>query len=158
MGLRKIVIIALALIFVLAMALFAISKYAPVLLPAGINSDLYLIGAVIAAAAAFLSATKDVIELVDRVANRQKKQFQEWASAITQDRAAAAHKRNREIMLKKVEVDWVEGVLENSLHGAVLLQLGMEYRPDMVIHLWDTILQRPHQPDQILSDKTKVID
>lgn len=158
MSSRKIVTLALVLVFVLALALFVISKYAPLLLPTSVSSDVYLLGVVITAAAAILSALKDVIELIDRFVNGRKEQFQEWVSAITRDRAAATHNRNREIMIKKVEVDWVEGVLENSLHGAVLLQLGMKYKPDMVVHLWDTILQRPHQLDQILPEGTKIIN
>ncbi len=33
-------------------------------------------------------------------------------------------------MLAKVSDFWIKGVLENSLHGAVLITLGIEYKPD----------------------------
>src|SRR6185503_19819010 len=66
-------------------------------------------------------------------------------SILLHSRADVLNKRNRTIMLKKVQVDWIQGLLENSLHGALLLQLGMEYRPEMVERPWDMILERLHQ-------------
>jgi hypothetical protein len=40
--------------------------------------------------------------------------------------------RNRRIMLGHVENFWVKGILEKSLHGAVLLELGIKEDPDAV--------------------------
>jgi hypothetical protein len=77
------------------------------------------------------------------------------ATTYSNDRLAARNKRNREIILKKVKLFWVEGVLENSLRGAALHNLGMEYKPKMVEHPWDMILQRPHRDDHMLPEGTK---
>src|SRR5437867_516945 len=41
-------------------------------------------------------------------------------------------RRNRRVMLEKVRNFWVKGVLEQSLHGAALIELGMEYKPEAV--------------------------
>lgn len=82
----------------------------------------------------------------------------EAISDYSQQRSVARNRRNREIMLKKVQTFWVEGVLESSLYKAVLLQLGIEYKPEMVDHPWDTVLQRPHHPDQLLFKNTKIVD
>jgi hypothetical protein len=42
--------------------------------------------------------------------------------------------RNRNTMLQKVKNDWVKGILEESLHGAVLIELGIEERKGAVEH------------------------
>src|SRR5262249_20204132 len=52
-------------------------------------------------------------------------------------KVSSADKRNRARMLEKVSIFWVKGVLENSLHGAALLELGMERRPGTVETPWD---------------------
>lgn len=76
----------------------------------------------------------------------------------SEQQAAGRYRRNRTIMLEKVRSFWIEGVLESSLHGAVLLQLGMEHRPEMVEHPWDTVLQRPHETDQLLPPNVPLIE
>ena len=40
--------------------------------------------------------------------------------------------RNRQALLNKVRRFWIEGVLDRSLHGQVLLTLGLEERPDAI--------------------------
>lgn len=67
-------------------------------------------------------------------------------------------KRNRRRMLQKVGDFWIKGVLENSLHGAALIELGMEYKPDAVQHPWDMVIQQPHQPTRSIPPRTKIID
>jgi hypothetical protein len=49
--------------------------------------------------------------------------------------------RNRQAMLKLVKDFWVKGVLEKSLHGAAMIELGLEERPDAVENPWDMVLQ-----------------
>ena len=44
--------------------------------------------------------------------------------------------RNRRVMLDHVENFWVKGVLEKSLHGAALLELGMKEDPEAVHYPW----------------------
>jgi heme/copper-type cytochrome/quinol oxidase subunit 1 len=71
MRFRRILVIALIMVFVLALALFLASRYTPLVLPQGASSDLLLWGAVIAGAVAFLSGIKDVIELVEKAASSE---------------------------------------------------------------------------------------
>ena len=68
---------------------------------------------------------------------------------IIVNQLSPSEKRNRSRMLQKVRGFWVEGVLENSLHGAVLIELDKEYDPNAVEQHrpWDMILQQPEQPD-----------
>jgi hypothetical protein len=47
--------------------------------------------------------------------------------------------RNRQILLNKVNLYWVKGVLEASLHGQVLLELGIEERYDAIAHPWGLV-------------------
>jgi hypothetical protein len=52
---------------------------------------------------------------------------------------------NRAAMLQLVRNAWVVGVLEQSLHGAAMLELGKEYTPDAVERPWDLELHFPGQ-------------
>jgi serine/threonine protein kinase/DNA polymerase III delta prime subunit len=49
--------------------------------------------------------------------------------------------RNRERLLRKVRSFWIAGVLEHSLHGAALIALGLQERPDAVATPWQLLLQ-----------------
>ena len=50
-------------------------------------------------------------------------------SIPTSEKAKSAReKRNRQAMLKLVNDIWIKGVLEQSLHGAALIALGLEER------------------------------
>lgn len=66
--------------------------------------------------------------------------------------------RNRQAMLGLVRNTWVKGVLENSLHGAVLIELGMEERKEAVEHPWEVVVQTPNRPNRQLPRGTKMID
>src|SRR5688572_28657184 len=43
---------------------------------------------------------------------------------------------NRRVMLNHVESFWVKGILEKSLHGAALIELGMKEDPNKVNSPW----------------------
>src|SRR5688500_17699081 len=49
---------------------------------------------------------------------------------------------NRRVMLDHVENFWVKGILEKSLHGAALLELGIKEDPIAVNYPW-TIKKEP---------------
>jgi GTPase SAR1 family protein len=66
--------------------------------------------------------------------------------------------RNRRAMLELVKNTWIKGVLEQSLHGAVLIELGMEERKDAVEYPWDMVLQSLDQPNRPLPRGTKILD
>ncbi|HEX2619148.1 MAG TPA: hypothetical protein VHL11_03345, partial [Phototrophicaceae bacterium] len=62
---------------------------------------------------------------------------------ITPPRPITQPDSNRKRLLAKVEQFWVKGVLENSLSGTTLLELGIKPMPDAVDRGWDMILQQP---------------
>lgn len=67
-------------------------------------------------------------------------------------------RRNRAAMLQLVRNTWIKGVLEQSLHGAALLELGMEYNPAAVDHPWDMVVQIPDRPNKALPPKTRIVE
>lgn len=64
--------------------------------------------------------------------------------------------RNRQALLNKVRRFWIEGVLERSLHGQVLLTLGLEERPDAISPPWQITYATPGQAAQPLPAGTQV--
>jgi hypothetical protein len=66
--------------------------------------------------------------------------------------------RNRRAMLELVRNTWIKGVLEQSLHGAAMIELGMEERADAVEHPWDIVVRMPNRKDRELPPGTKIID
>jgi serine/threonine protein kinase len=66
--------------------------------------------------------------------------------------------RNRHAMLQNVRSFWIEGVLENSLHGAALLELGMKQATSSVEHPWHTLLHTPTGAEQTLPPGTQILD
>jgi len=65
-------------------------------------------------------------------------------------------RRNRAVMLQKVHDFWVKGVLENSLHKAALIDLGMAYQPDAVAYPWEMVVERPDATPQSLPQGTPI--
>ena len=66
--------------------------------------------------------------------------------------------RNRQILLNKVKNYWVKGVLETSLHGVALIELGLENRLDVLAHPWGMLWETSEQTRQEISQHTKAID
>lgn len=52
------------------------------------------------------------------------------------DSKGQVEQRNRRVMLDHVENFWVKGILEKSLHGAALLELGIKEDPEAVSYPW----------------------
>jgi len=65
-------------------------------------------------------------------------------------RLSPQEQRNRGRMLDKVEAFWVKGVLEQSLYQVARIELGLEFDPDAVVHAWESVVQRPNQPNQAI--------
>jgi len=72
--------------------------------------------------------------------------------------AETKERRDLGILLKNVETTWIKGVLENSVHDAVWLDLGKEKRADAVEHPWQMMLEVPGQTRQTLPPETKIKD
>lgn len=66
--------------------------------------------------------------------------------------------RNREILLERVRISWVEGVLEKSIYKAALIELGKEVEPGAVEHPWEKILETPDRPRESVERGKKTID
>ena len=71
---------------------------------------------------------------------------------------AARSDHNRRRMLAKVKAFWVTGVLENSLHGAALLALGMEPIAHAVAYPWEMIVQQPDYPARPLPPGSRIAE
>jgi DNA polymerase III delta prime subunit len=61
-----------------------------------------------------------------------------------------AERTNLLRLLERVQHDWIEGVLEASLHHRAWLELGLDWRTDAVEHPWDRIVVAPDRPIQTL--------
>ena len=56
-------------------------------------------------------------------------------------RQEAEDARNRNTLLIRVRHDWIAGVLERSVLGAALIDLGLQARPDAVERPWRSVVQ-----------------
>lgn len=70
----------------------------------------------------------------------------------------AAANPNRERMFQLVHNTWIEGVLEQSLHGAAMLELGMAYDHDAVEHPWEMVVQMPGRERAPVPPGTAILD
>ncbi len=66
--------------------------------------------------------------------------------------------RNRERMLKRVHATWIAGVLEQSLHGAALIVLGLEEKVDVLDNPWRLLMQEVDRPPQLLPEGTRIAE
>ena len=66
--------------------------------------------------------------------------------------------KNRQNMLQLVWNTWIEGLLKKSLYNEVLIELGMETRPDAVDHPWDMLVQMPDRAPEMLPAGVKMLD
>jgi len=79
------------------------------------------------------------------------------SDALKRSPTPEQRQRNRDTMLDLVRSFWVKGVLEQSLHSAAMIELGMEEKLDAVEHPWDMVLQTGRE-DRTLPPGTKIID
>ncbi len=83
------------------------------------------------------------------------------AAEISLRRLTPQQYRNRQALLSKVNNFWVKNVLEKSLHGQALLDLGLEDRADLVSHPWDMSWQTGQSGPRSLpagTDLTQLFD
>ncbi len=83
---------------------------------------------------------------------------QKLANLLAGGRNESRDRQNRQAMLKLVKDFWVKGVLESSLHGAALIELGLEARPEAVDRPWEMVLQTPDLPHLSIPAGTKMVD
>lgn len=63
---------------------------------------------------------------------------------------------HRQLLLKEVHAFWIAGVLEQSLHGAALIALGLHERPDIIANPWGLVLQQPERAVRTLPRGTQI--
>jgi eukaryotic-like serine/threonine-protein kinase len=71
-------------------------------------------------------------------------------------KAEQRDRRRKLILLDKVQKFWIEGVLEQSVYKAVLIELGKEVRPEAVDHPWDMVLETHDKEPRILLKGQKI--
>jgi hypothetical protein len=64
----------------------------------------------------------------------------------------------RQGLIEQVRFVWVRGLLQNSLHGVVWLELGLEYNPDAVERPWAMTLAQPDHLDRPVTPGTGMVD
>lgn len=140
--------------------LLLVVRFAPSVLPEEVLSNLGWTWLVLSSFLAFFSNLAGIIEFVQKFAEAPGplSHIPKSASEFADRRAVAREQRNRDIMIKKVSSFWIKGVLENSLHGNLLLQLGMKYDPNMVDTPWDTVLHVSGKDDELLPKGTQLIE
>jgi serine/threonine protein kinase len=60
-------------------------------------------------------------------------------TTLTPPAPANSSDRHRQILLNKVRNAWIKGVLERSLHGRVMLELGLSDRSDVLERPWGVV-------------------
>lgn len=63
---------------------------------------------------------------------------------------------NRQRLITKVRTFWIAGVLEQSLHGAALIALGLREQAEAVSSPWRLVLQQRDATPRILPDGTRI--
>lgn len=97
---------------------------------------------------AWLDVVKGIRRAVEELRN---------SSARKRSRLAPAFNRqNRERLLKRMRVYWIEGVLEESLHKAALIALGLQEQPDALANPWRLELQESNRPARPLPAGTRI--
>lgn len=74
------------------------------------------------------------------------------------DKEIERDRRNKLILLQKVKDFWIKGVLERSIHGALLIEIGKEELFKAVEHPWSRVIYTPDQPNSVIPPDKKVFD
>jgi hypothetical protein len=70
----------------------------------------------------------------------------------------AAERRVRNDFLQKVKTNWIQGILEKSLHNILRLDLGFTYKPEAVSRSWSMTLQQADLPEQELPGDISILE
>lgn len=94
------------------------------------------------------------ILLASQTARKQISQEQEMTPKIL----GRQEYRFQKILLNKVKNFWIQGVLESSLHGKLLIELGLEERLNAVERPWNLVWSEGENEQKTLPVGAKVID
>ncbi|MBV9691207.1 MAG: NACHT domain-containing protein [Ktedonobacteraceae bacterium] len=90
------------------------------------------------------SANGQAIGSLNSLAKLSPSLVADLPTSVAQLGPAPMSQQNRQRMVRKVRTFWISGVLEQSLHGAPLIALGLQERADAVANPWHV-----YQPKQI---------
>jgi serine/threonine protein kinase len=71
---------------------------------------------------------------------------------------SALQQQNRMRLLQRVRSFWITGVLEQSLHDAALIALGLQERPDAVANPWRLVIQESEHASTLVPAGTRVTE
>jgi DNA-binding SARP family transcriptional activator len=66
--------------------------------------------------------------------------------------------RNRAKMLEKVSKFWIKGILENSLHRTLMIELGLEMRSNAIIQPWNLLTSLSETISTQALENTNILD
>lgn len=66
-------------------------------------------------------------------------------------------RRNREVMLAKMDSFWIDGVLNKSLHDLTVIELGMVDQSDAVDSPFNIFVKQSAQPARVLPTNTSIV-
>jgi serine/threonine protein kinase/DNA polymerase III delta prime subunit len=72
--------------------------------------------------------------------------------------AATLQHQNRTRLLQRVRSFWIAGVLEQSLHGAALMTLGLQEQPDAVANPWRLVIRESEYASTPLPTGTRITE
>jgi serine/threonine protein kinase len=99
--------------------------------------------------AAFDACVQEIRRLIGRPIITPPRQPQTLTPALPN--------QNRQRLLQRVRSFWITGVLEQSLHGAALMALGLQEQPDAIPNPWHLIMQHPQSAPQSLPTGTRIL-
>lgn len=153
----RVLFLILMVIILSTIITFLSSRLSPVLLPHYDNNNLLLFVTIVSSIIAFLAASKDTIELFEKITSWiSPKKASETQSPTSQQ--LTQYQRARQILLQRVRAIWIKGLLENSIHGVAYLELGLNYSPDSVERPWPICLAQPQQGNEIIPTNKAIAD
>jgi hypothetical protein len=85
-------------------------------------------------------------------------QDRSWKKFLKEYRASPPINQNRLQMLERVHTTWISGILDQPLHGAALLALGLQEKTDVVANPWKLVVQEVDQPARQLPSGTSITE
>jgi serine/threonine protein kinase len=95
------------------------------------------------------ASTLDLVADLKMVANVSNTKATLQVKQVRKKTSGTPEERNRQAMLENVRSFWIEGVLENSLHDAAMIELGLKAESGKVDNPWDTLLRTPGGDESI---------
>lgn len=83
---------------------------------------------------------------------------QRWMNCLWAHTTRQTESSDRQQMLKKVRATWITGMLEQSLHSASLIALGLQETPGAVGNPWRLTVQEAERPERFLPPDTSITE